>query len=140
MYCTKYAYIPTILAIFFSALPSFSMGLRTLLLLFYFQLPPTKKKKKKKKEKNGLIYKKKNCLELLEALKRMLLVKRSSGGEKTVHYLPQIMQAKGKLGLDLDTHSLHATNALRTLLVWSLRKTTLTYMYLGLVVHAINTL
>ena len=46
-------------------------------------------------------------LALLEALKRMLLVKASGGGEKTMHCLPQMMGANNKLGLDLDTASLH---------------------------------
>ena len=47
------------------------------------------------KKNNGLI--KKKCLVLLEALKRMLLIK-----GKTVHCLSQIMGASDKLGLDLD--------------------------------------
>ena len=37
-----------------------------------------------------------NCLALLKALKRMLLVKASGGGEKTMHHLPQMMQAYNK--------------------------------------------
>ena len=76
---TKYAYIPQILAIFFSTLPSFSMGFHT------HTLPPPPKK---------------NCSVLLEALKRMLLVKRRSGGKK-------MMPAKNKFGQDLNTQSLH---------------------------------
>ena len=47
----------------------------------------------------------------------MLLVKAISGGSKRMHCLPQMMRVINKLGLDLDTHSLHPAYALRPFFV-----------------------
>ena len=58
---------------------------------------------------------KKNCLILLEALKRCYWLRPGAMGWK-LHCLPQMMQVHDKLCLDLDTHRLHLAQALRTLL------------------------
>ena len=60
----------------------------------------------------------KKCLDLLETLKRMLLVKVSGGGEKAMYCFPQMMQANDELALDLDTPSFHPAHTLRTLLCY----------------------